>query len=252
MPSVASTNQYALEIESGPTPMAPLLVGCDDQRAGRGRRGRNWVSQPAHSLTFSLVFERQVAPQESLAGYSLVVGLSLCEALSHEVAGLGLKWPNDLLRDGRKCAGILVETRRFDGPGALRIERVVCGIGLNLRAPEGLPSEMRPAVTGLYADRSVDDSDRARLVARIARAQLEAWHRFSREGLGPTLSGWARFDTLQGKPVQVLADPLQPDSHVMQGLAHGVADDGALLIATEHGVRKVYAGEISVRPLALE
>lgn len=250
--SLASTNQAALDLEPASSPLEPVLVGCDDQQAGRGRRGRGWFSHPSQSLTFSLVFERRVHAEDSLAGLSLVVGLQLCEALASTVPDLSLKWPNDLLKASRKCAGILVETRRFEQPGGSRTERVVCGIGLNLRTPEGLSPDLRKTVSGLFDADLPDESGRAKLLARVVRFQVQGWNRFVSEGLAASLGAWERFDALRDQPIRVLADPQKPDSELTRGTARGVAADGALWVETPQGMRKVYAGEVSVRPLALE
>jgi BirA family biotin operon repressor/biotin-[acetyl-CoA-carboxylase] ligase len=251
-PHLASTNQFALDLEPTSLPLEPVLVGCDDQQAGRGRRGRGWFSHPAHSLTFSLVFERRVHAEDSLAGLSLVIGLQLCEALASMVPGLSLKWPNDLLKAGRKCAGILVETRRFEQPGGSRIERVVCGIGLNLRPPEGLSPALSQTVSGLFDSDPPDLEGRAMLLAKVVRFQVQGWNRFISEGLAASLGAWERFDALRDQPIRVLADPQNPESELTRGTARGVAADGALWVETHQGMQKVYAGEVSVRPLALE
>ncbi len=253
--SVGSTNDLGLQLGFGNEAAAPVLIGANHQTAGRGRRGRGWVSeQPAdqvlHSITMSLVFERLAQPQASLAGYSLVVGWAMVQAL---VADLGaqvspgafkVKWPNDVQLDGRKCAGILIETRRS---GA--IERVVVGLGLNLWiAAEGDTGVNQPMASVL--SHAPDAGMRNAIIVGLAREQYRAWARFCRFGFAGFQAQWSEVDALLGKQVQVLSDPLNPLSVIQKGRACGAAPDGALLLEGPQGMESVYAGEVSVRALA--
>src|SRR6185312_6038226 len=116
----------------------PLLLIAERQTAGRGRAGRTWHASPEASLTFSLAwkFSRQT---RDLAGLPLAVGVALAEALAAFGWDAALKWPNDVLLDGRKLAGILIETaNRRDGEGAW----AVIGIGINLAMPEDLAARI--------------------------------------------------------------------------------------------------------------
>ena len=156
---IGSTNDELLAGEFGAEPKRPVVLRADRQVAGRGRRGRRWVSEPGAALTFSVALERRVRPgQAPLAGFSLAVGVALAEALVGDVPDLGLKWPNDLVRAGGKAGGILVETRREGG-----IERTVAGIGLNLLAPRIDADAAHPVdalvPTGLFERPGAFDAD---------------------------------------------------------------------------------------------
>lgn len=235
--SVDSTNDALLR-ERDPLQNSVLLA--NRQTAGRGRRGRVWQSPPDANLYLS-VYRRFDPPMSALGGLSLAVGVALVQALSGlGVSGLGLKWPNDLLRDGRKLGGILIESAgRSLGPA-----RAVIGIGLNVRMPAAITGIDQP-----WADLSGQlpaPLDRNRLAAALLAELLQALARFSESGLSPFLGCWRKHDALAGRPVRVIdGDRESP------GVALGVADDGALLVEHAAGVRRHYSGEVSLR-LAVE
>ena len=122
----------------------PLLLVAEHQTAGRGRAGRSWLSSPEGSLTFSLAWRFEGGPQ-ALIGLPLAIGVALAETL----AGLGvqvqLKWPNDVLKDGDKLAGILVETQSAPGGGIW----AVTGIGLNLLMPDEMEARLGRSAAGV-------------------------------------------------------------------------------------------------------
>jgi BirA family transcriptional regulator, biotin operon repressor / biotin---[acetyl-CoA-carboxylase] ligase len=253
--SVGSTNDLGLQLAFSGEAAAPVLIGANHQMAGRGRRGRGWVSerptdQVLHSITMSLVFERQGQPQASLAGYSLVVGWAMVQALVADPGAQAapgtfkVKWPNDVQLDGRKCAGILIETRRC---GA--IERVVVGMGLNLWIAADRETGVNQPMASVLRH-PPDAGIRNAMIVRLAREQYRAWAKFCRLGFAGFQAQWAEVDALLGKQVQVLGDPLNPLSVLQQGRACGVALDGALLLQGPQGIESVYAGEVSVRALA--
>ncbi len=204
----------------------PMLLVARHQTAGRGRLGRGWTSLPGDSLTFSLAV--RLSPPD-WSGLSLAVGVALAQALHPR---LGLKWPNDLWLDGRKLGGILVETAGSGGGD----RAVVIGVGLNIVAPpaEGLSTapaglrELLPAVTAWEA------------LERVAAPLLEAVLAFEREGFAPFLPRFEARDVLRGRPVRL--------SDGREGMAAGVAANGALLVHTAAGLQAVHTAEVSVRP----
>lgn len=214
-------------------------LACELQRAGRGRQGARWVSARGDGLTFSLLwrFERAAG---MLTGLPLVAGVACADAL--EALGardVALKWPNDLLRAGAKLGGILVEAQG-DARGPLA---AVIGIGINVR----LSAQARAAIGQPVADLSgVPYGSRSAVLGRILAALAAALARFEREGFAPFREAWRRRHAFQGKPVRLLG----PDERAIVGVASGVADDGALLLETEQGMQRFYAGEVSLRALA--
>lgn len=217
---------------------AGTVVVADRQTAGRGRRGRTWLSAPAASLTFSLLW-RFSGPPARLSGLSLAVGVALARGLeSLGARGIRLKWPNDVLLavavDFAKLAGILVE---------LAIDRhgtsAVIGIGVNLQAPrDDLP---QPA-TGL--DQALMPlPDRHRVLAAILRELARVLDAFAVDGFSGAKMDWRQRHAWQGLAVRLVAD----DGTALDGFCEGVDDDGALLLATADGVRRILSGDVSLR-----
>ena len=216
---------------------APALSIClaEMQSAGRGRRGRTWVSPLGANIYFSLL-QRFEGGMGTLSGLSLAAGVAVAQALEDcGAAGIGLKWPNDLIVDGRKLAGILVEAGgEFLGPCF-----AVIGIGINLRLPGGVDTG-QPAID---LARICDTlPSRNRVVARVAARLVEALDRFAADGFGAFAKAYAAHDALAGRPVRV---------HTAQGVRDGIADgvDARGALRVRHGATPaVYdSADVSVR-----
>jgi len=214
-------------------------LACELQRAGRGRQGARWVSGRGDGLTFSLLwrFERAAG---LLTGLPLVAGVACADALAALGArDVALKWPNDLLRAGAKLGGILVEAQG-DARGPLA---AVVGIGINVR----LPDEARAAIGQPVADLTgVAYGSRSAVLGRLLGALAVALARFEREGFAPFRAAWQARHAFQGRRVRLLA----PADGEIAGVAAGIADDGAFLLETDAGLRRFYAGEVSLRAVA--
>ncbi|MFN0186366.1 MAG: biotin--[acetyl-CoA-carboxylase] ligase [Aquabacterium sp.] len=239
---VASTNTRLME-RARAGDATPCLLVARHQSAGRGRLGRAWQSRPGDSLTFSLALPLARA---DIGGLSLAVGVALADALEPPSAAtprLRLKWPNDLLlagsegdaggnAAGRKLGGILIEALARGGP---RI--VVIGIGINLRA---LPSQ------GLsYGLASLDEinpaADAGGVLQQVVPPLVAALQRFDSAGFAPSMAAFARRDALAGRTVGTTL------AEAPQGIADGVADDGALWLRVGPRRLRVVSGEVSVR-----
>src|SRR5882762_6385332 len=208
-----STNPVLLK---GPCTGAVLLA-AEEQTEGRGRRGRRWHSAPGAGITFSLSRSLQ-RPVREAAGLSLVAGVAVARALrALGVAQAALKWPNDLLVNGAKLGGILVETR-----SQARATHAVIGIGLNCRHDVGLELRLRRKLGAL--DQFIDKIDRNEIIARIARSLLDALDEFETMGLDSVRPDWEAMDAHAGQRLRVRL----ADGRVISGVASGLADDGAL------------------------
>jgi BirA family biotin operon repressor/biotin-[acetyl-CoA-carboxylase] ligase len=216
------------------------VVVADRQSAGRGRRGRTWMSSPEGSLTFSLLW-RFAGPATRLTGLSLAVGVAVADALE----GLGathvrLKWPNDILlerADGfAKLAGILVELSS-DRRGT----QAVIGIGLNLEAPQG---DLPQPAAGLAEDLP-DLPDRHQLLARLLTALAGVLDRFDAGGFAALQSEWQRRHAWQERPVRIIQD----DQVEGEGICLGADSDGALLVETPVCIKRFLSGDVSLRVL---
>lgn len=236
LPSVDSTNAEAIRLlERGRA--APFMVLAERQTSGRGRRGRSWVSPFAENLYYSLVL-RIDGGMRQLEGLSLVVGLALLQALRD--AGLvsaGLKWPNDVLVEGKKIAGILLE---LSGDPA-DLCHVVVGIGVNvnmLAMDEGLIDQ---PWTSMRAElkRYVDRNELACALSRRLSCYLQ---RHQAQGFAALKDEWQNNHLWQGRTV-VLAAGAQP----VEGEVLGVDSTGAIRLRVEGMERSFSGGEISLR-----
>lgn len=230
-----STNAHALR---SPVPARGTQAWlAERQTAGRGRRGREWTSPLAAHVYLSLArrFEGGVA---ALQGLSLAVGVAVADAL-HGLGyrQVGLKWPNDLLADGRKLGGILVEVGG-DAGGPLR---VVVGLGINVAMPASAARGIDQPWCDLASLSSAPPS-RAAVCVALLDALLPMLARFERDGLAPFLDGWARHDLLAGHAVRVIEGRRE---HL--GVAMGITADGALRLRHDDGERRYHAGEASLR-----
>ncbi len=231
LPVCASTNAVLLERAEAGAPPGSVVVAAT-QTAGRGRLGRTWLSAPGDSLTFSLLW--RFAPGTAPAGLSLAVGLAVARALAKLGAGeAALKWPNDLLKDGRKLGGILVELVS-GAPHA-----AVIGIGLNLRLPAAMPEELRRQSAALDAAVAPD-----RLLAAILQELLAVLESFAARGFAALRDEWRAHHAYENQPVRLLSDFTPPRA----GICRGVADDGALLLETDGRIERILSGELSLRP----
>lgn len=233
-----STNSELMRRAAAGAPAGSVVV-ADHQSAGRGRRGRTWLSAPEASLTFSLLW-RFEGPSSRLSGLSLAVGVGLAAALEGLGArGIRLKWPNDVLRaDGdvfAKLAGILVELAS-DRRGT----QAVIGIGLNLLPPtEPLPQ----AAAGL--SQALTDLPSRHVVLAVILLELQqVLDRFAGAGFAGLRADWQLRHAWQGRRVQILDDGSAP----LLGECLGCDDDGALLLQTGQGLQRVVSGDVSLRP----
>ncbi|MBT8116223.1 MAG: bifunctional biotin--[acetyl-CoA-carboxylase] ligase/biotin operon repressor BirA [Gammaproteobacteria bacterium] len=208
------------------------------QHSGRGRHGRQWVSPFAANLYLSLLW-RTEAGAAALGGLSLVTGIGLMRCLrGMGIRQAGLKWPNDILVDGAKLAGILIDvTGEVGGDCA-----VVIGIGINVDMPPTAAAGIGRDWTDLCSVTGGDSPSRNRLAATLLDELLPALDTFESGGLGPFMDEWREHDVLAGQPI----DLLLPDRTV-SGRACGIDDGGALLMDTAAGRKRFAAGEASLR-----
>ena len=232
-----STNRELLRRAERGAPVGTVIV-ADRQSAGRGRRGRSWLSAPEASLTFSLLW-RFNGPPGQLAGLSLAVGVALARGLEALGAqGIRLKWPNDVLLavdgDFAKLAGILIELAS-DRRGS----QAVIGIGLNLQAP---PDELPQPAAGL-AQAMVQLPERNRVLAAILQELATVLEAFAVDGFSGLKNEWQQRHAWQGLQVRLLGDA----AVVLEGVCCGADDDGALLLDSAGDIRRILSGDLSLR-----
>jgi len=214
---------------------APLLLIAEHQSAGRGRAGRSWLSSPEGSLTFSLAWRFDGGPQ-ALLGLPLAVGVALADTLGTLGQQVQLKWPNDVLKDGDKLAGILIETQSAPGGGTW----CVIGIGLNLLMPDEMEAQLGRSAAGMPW---LARMDRDALLAALLDGLADCLREFTARGFGAFSARWNLRHAWQGETVVLL------DGGVVrhEGRAAGVDDSGRLLLDTAEGRITVMAGDVSLR-----
>ncbi len=209
---------------------------AERQTAGRGRRGRAWVSPVAANLYLSIRwgFSGGIA---SLEGLSLAVGVVLAEALSDlGVSGVELKWPNDLWVQGKKLGGILIEI----GGDVNGDCHAIVGVGLNVKMPSKLTEKIDQAWVDLAA--LGYRSGRNQLAASVVNKLVGLLSDYQQVGFGGYRAQWLERNALAGRPVSVSG------SQSLQGVVSGVTVSGGLLLVNDAGEHVVNGGEVSVRP----
>ncbi|GAA3901439.1 MULTISPECIES: bifunctional biotin--[acetyl-CoA-carboxylase] ligase/biotin operon repressor BirA [Gibbsiella] len=232
LPVVDSTNQYLLdriaELQSGDACVAEY------QQAGRGRRGRRWVSPFGANLYLSMFWRLEQGPAAAI-GLSLVIGIVMAETLQRLGAeNVRVKWPNDLYLNDRKLAGILVELTGKTGDAA----QLVIGAGINLA--------MRDTHTidqgWINLQEAGIDIDRNELTATLLNELRRTLPQFEQQGLAPFVARWRQLDNFIDRPVKLLIGEQQ-----IFGIARGIDQQGALLLEQEGVIKPFIGGEISLR-----
>jgi len=208
------------------------LVLADQQTRGRGAHGRQWVSPPGSDLYFSVV-ARPAVEAASTALITLATGLGVRDAVASLLPSRSVlvKWPNDIWIDGRKCAGVLVESRTL----GMRIDSVIIGVGLNVNRAQW-PPELASTATSLRAERNGDEPfDRADVLAGLL-AHIERWvDLFLRDG------GAVVVDSLRPK-LALLGERVRWEDGA--GVFDGIDSDGAARVRTDAGVVSLHAAHI--------
>jgi BirA family biotin operon repressor/biotin-[acetyl-CoA-carboxylase] ligase len=233
---IDSTNHYLLQradIASGAVCLA------EAQRAGRGRRGRGWIATPYSNVLLSMAWRFDAGPAMT-AGLSLAAGVAVLQAL-HEygVSGVGLKWPNDVLAQGRKLAGLLVDVRGEAGGPSLAI----LGLGLNVHMADADAERIDQPWIDLKRVHG-DVLDRSRLAGLLIRHLHAMFTAFARDGLAPFVKDWEEHHLYTGQQVRVMQG-----ERVQIGIARGIDAQGALVLEDTTGARSaVFSGEVTLRP----
>ncbi len=244
-----STNDDLLERWRAGELIDPVARIAHKQTAGKGRAGRSWLANPEDSLCFSLAFPFKRTPAE-LSGLSLLVGLAvisgiaqacdLSESKLHEL-GLRLKWPNDLLLNNAKLAGILIEGGQAK---AGESTWMIIGVGINLRNAEkieaNLDNGLRASSLSQITD-SLPDVEYLwlKLIASLERRLTE----FDLHGFKPCMESWMKWDAYRDQAVCISG----AGKDAVYGITKGVDESGALLLQQENKTVAIHAGDVSSR-----
>jgi len=203
------------------------LCLAEYQTAGRGRRGRQWLSPFAGQLIFS--FYWTIDPKKALDGLSLVIGLAIAEALNAKV-----KWPNDILLSGRKLGGILVEIINKNG-----LLNLVVGIGINVKLPQSTE------ISQPYAQLTEQDPsiDREKILIKVIQRIYSRLAQFEEKGINEEfMQQWINYNEFFGDEVNVFTE-----QGAISGIEQGIDKRGYLKVITDEGEQYFNAGEVSLR-----
>lgn len=232
--TVDSTNTW-LGSHSAPAPAACL---AELQTAGRGRRGRHWVSPFGANLYLSFAWEFDELPP-GFTALGMVAAIAAVKALrACGVGNAAVKWPNDLVADGRKLGGVLVDVQ---GEASGRM-RAVIGIGLNVRMPEDAAQQIDQPWTDLSSQTNGVSFSRNVLAAAMLDQLFVALDLFGTRGFAAFDEDWRGMDKVAGREVV-----LQQHEHRITGTALGVDQDGALLLRSGGETRRFVSGDITLR-----
>jgi BirA family transcriptional regulator, biotin operon repressor / biotin---[acetyl-CoA-carboxylase] ligase len=237
--AVDSTNSRLLAATAPPPGRADVCI-AELQYAGRGRRGRHWISPFGSGIALSAAWTFN-AGTRSVSSLSLAVGVAVSRALVRlRVPGVRLKWPNDIWFEDRKIGGVLTELRAEPNGRA----HVVLGVGLNVALPPAARRELEKGGlrAAAVADTVAAAPSRNLLAGTILDELLSMLSEFERAGFAAFRDAWTALDALGGRPVQVLLG-----AAAVTGTARGVDCDGALLIDTGNGMQRFVSGEASLR-----
>ena len=244
--SIPSTNSMAMQrIEQvgDDKNYSGHVIFAEQQTAGRGRRGRTWVSPLGRNIYTSTIW-RFSAGASALSGLSLAVGVAIVKALECSgYEGIGLKWPNDLLWQGKKLGGILLEISG-DAAGPCH---VVVGIGLNVSMSDQQAADDIDQPWVDLASINNQPINKNAIAAGLLNQLLPMLDRFEADGFEPLLQDWLDRDAYLGSDIV-----LKIGADELLGKQVGVKTDGSLCIETANGLRTFNGGEVSLRPLQTE
>jgi BirA family biotin operon repressor/biotin-[acetyl-CoA-carboxylase] ligase len=233
---VSSTNDVVATYLSKNTQSGVVCI-TEMQGAGRGRRGREWLSPPAGNFYGSIgwIFEEGFS---AIEGLSLAIGVAVVKALeSMGARDLQLKWPNDVLYRGHKVAGVLIEmTGEADGAC-----HVVIGVGVNLHLPEAVKQQITQPVTDLYTICG-QVIDRQLITAAIVSELIALLIDYHKTGFTKWHDEWLKYDAFKDQSVVIIGmqEPIN-------GIAQGVDERGNFLLETKSGLMHICGGEVSLR-----
>ncbi|MBU0908211.1 MAG: biotin--[acetyl-CoA-carboxylase] ligase [Proteobacteria bacterium] len=234
-----STNSDALELSRGGAPSGTVVI-ARSQTGGRGRLGKTWLSPADSGLYFSMLMRPSLDPAD-LPKITLAAGVALCRAVSRfSHSGPMIKWPNDLLVDGKKCGGILTESEFGKDPQPL----VVLGIGLNVSTPPAaFPEELQGKVTSLEAH-SRKPICRTTLLQGILSAIDTIMARMEAGDFAGILEEWRSFDATVGRRLTWVTTGRQ----AITGVSLGPDNEGRLHIKDDLGrIHEVLSGDIRLQ-----
>ncbi|MBB3109317.1 BirA family biotin operon repressor/biotin-[acetyl-CoA-carboxylase] ligase [Paenibacillus phyllosphaerae] len=237
--SVDSTQNIAHRLAEEGAPSGTLVI-AEQQTSGRGRMGRQWVSPSGKGIYMSMVL-RPDLPLQFAPQLTLLTAVALCRALK-EIAPLpiGIKWPNDLLIEGKKISGILLESAAEDE----RLRHVIMGIGISVNLTEDdYPEELLPIATSLRIASGGEPLDRAAVIASFMKQFEHLYAVYISQGFSPIQTLWEALSVTLHKPTKLMTP-----QGVVEGIPVALNDSGALLVRLGDGREMPIFSAESMRP----
>lgn len=239
LPLLDSTNEYLRQAILGGASSGRVIL-AEQQSAGRGRRGHRWVSPFGANLYLSLAWRFDLSAME-LSGLGIAVAVTLVKSLSKFAPGLGIKWPNDILWQDQKLAGILLEFQgEAHGPAS-----VVIGVGINI----AMPAESGQDIEQPWVDLSTivgESMSRQQVAVTVIDELLQTMTAYQQYGLEPFSEQWHEWDLLNGQPLNVMLD-----NQIITGIGRGIDPGGAILVERNGKLSRYMAGEVRLRKQGL-
>jgi len=236
--SATSTNDYAAELSRKRDDTDGIVVIADSQSRGKGRLGRAWISPPGVNLYFTVMLKPPFPPSEASL-LTMAAAVATINAV-REYTGLPaeVKWPNDILIDGRKAGGILLEMRSDKN----RINMLAVGIGLNVNMSlHEFPEDLRSSATSLKVEKG-EDVDRMGLLGTILEELEKTYKIILRGNKRALINKWIRLNCTLGHEITA-----KDRDRVISGIAEDVNEMGGLIIRTSDGkVETLSAGEVTI------
>lgn len=236
---VDSTNRYATQLDL-PAAGRFSAVLAESQKAGKGRRGREWISPFAANLYLSLLWPLQ-KPLHTASVLSPYLAVQVARSLHHAGLGaVGVKWPNDIYCHDKKLAGILIEC-----VGELSGHcKMIVGVGLNVYMSRYQEINIDQPWTDIVTQMPNNSIERNKIAARLISSIAETLELFEQDKLNSLNHEWRQWDIMKDKPISV-----QSEHGIRDGFARGINDDGSLILESISGEKEnILMGEISIRP----
>ena len=237
---IDSTNRVAEELARGGAPEGTTVL-ADAQTAGRGRLGRSFHSPPGCGVYLSLILRPRIRADRA-HHHGFVAALAVAETAAAWLppdVEVAIKWPNDVLLNGRKTSGINLPVQ-LDGD---RVTWLVLGIGVNVNASMAeFPPELRPIATSL-AEAGRQRLDRTRLAEALLERLEREIDAYRAGGFGQVLDAWQKYFKMRGSAVRIGGPGIARE---VEGVVEGIDAEGALLVRTENARERILAGDVTL------
>ena len=233
-----STNRIAKELANGGAADGTIVI-AEEQTGGKGRLGRSFFSPKYKSILMSIILKPKFLPHDA-PKCTLMTAVAVAKAMIRFNLQPAIKWPNDLLYDGRKIVGILTEI----SAEMSRINYIVIGIGINVNINrDEFPEDIRDIAASL-SEMKGDSVSRIDFLKALLEEFDKLYIEANQNGFEEILNQWRKYNITLGKKIRVI--PAGSDEE-FPAIAEDIDSDGALIVKTKKGTEKVYAGDVSIR-----